>query len=86
MNPLKFMRLAIASALVMAMPLQAVGAAVRPSAAIPAAARTVGAQDEGSGGGGGIALPAIGVIIAAIVLALILERHNGRGRGTGFSR
>ena len=85
MNPLKSLRVGIASALVMAMPIQAVGAAVRPSAAIPAAARAVTAQD-GDDARGGIAYPAIGVIIAAIILAIILERHNGRGRGTGFSR
>ena len=75
----------VAGALVMAMPLQAVGAAVRPSAAVPAAATAVVAQDDGTSRGG-IAWPAIGVIIAAIIVAILIERHNGNGRGTGFSR
>jgi len=33
-----------------------------------------------------MAWPAIGVIVAAIILAILIERHNGSGRGTGFSR
>lgn len=86
MSVLKSLRLSVAGALVMAMPLQAVSAAVRPSAAIPSAASAVVAQDERDGGGLGMAWPAIGVIIAAIVIAVLIERHNGHGRGTGFSR
>jgi len=86
MSVLKSLRMGVAGALVMAMPLQAVGAAVRPSAAIPSAASAVAAQDERDRGGMGLAWPAIGVIIAAIILAILIERHNGNGRGTGFSR
>lgn len=86
MNVLKSLRMGLATALVMTMPLQAVGAAVRPSASIPSAATAVAAQDERDRGGMGLAWPAIGVIVAAIILAILIERHNGRGRGTGFSR
>lgn len=95
MGLFKTLRTGVAGALVMAMPLQAVGAAVRPSAAIPTAATAVAAQDEGCSGvatqdegcsGGGIAWPAIGVFLAAIILAILIERHNNNGRGPGFSR
>lgn len=85
MGLFKTLRMGVSGALVMAMPLQAVGAAVRPSAAIPTAASAVAAQDEGYSGGG-IAWPAIGVILAAIILAILIERHNNNGRGPGFSR
>ncbi len=85
MGLFKTLRMGVAGALVMAMPLQAVGAAVRPSAAIPTAASAVAAQDEGYSSGG-IAWPAIGVILAAIILAILIERHNNNGRGPGFSR
>lgn len=94
---LNSLRLGVAGALVMIMPLQAVGATVRSSASIPAAASAVAADDrcdrDGDGRrddrcGTGVtwAWPAIGVIVAAIVLAVVLSRHNDRGRGTGFSR
>ena len=77
----------VAAALVLAMPVQALTAATRPSAAVPTAATAVVAQDrEDDNRRGGWAWPAIGVIIAAIVLAIVLERHNSRGRGSGFSR
>ncbi|MEO7786416.1 MAG: hypothetical protein ABIR77_01130 [Sphingomicrobium sp.] len=101
----------IAGAIVMVLPLQAVGAAVRPSASVPSAAATVAAQDgcervaarpsESSNGaatglavaecarggvGMGLALPAIGVIVSAVLLAILIERGTGSGRGTGFSR
>ena len=85
MGLFKTLRVGVAGALVMAMPLQAVGAAVRPSAAIPTAASAVAAQDDDYRGGG-IAWPAIGVILAAIILAIVIERHNNKGRGPGFSR
>lgn len=85
MTMMKSLRSGVAAALVLAMPLQALGAAVRPSAAVPTAAASVAAQDDGYRGGG-IAWPAIGVIIAALVLAIIIERHNKNGRGPGFSR
>lgn len=86
MSVLKSVRLAVAGALVLAMPVQAVTAAVRPSAAIPTAATAVAAQDEEGTRGAGLAWPAIGVIIAAIVAAVLIERRSGNGRGTGFSR
>lgn len=88
MSVLSKLRIGVASALVFAMPVQALTAATRPSAAVPTAATAVVAQDrdDGDSRGGGWALPAIGVIVAAIVLAIVLERHNSRGRGTGFSR
>ena len=86
MSMMSKLRIGVASALVLAMPVQAVTAATRPSAAVPTAAASLAAQDRDDRGGSGWALPAIGVIIAAIILAIIIERHNGRGRGTGFSR
>lgn len=86
MSVLKSLRLAFAGALVVAMPLQAVGASVRPAGAVPAAASSIAAQDERERTGLGMAWPAIGVIVAAIILAILIERHNGSGRGTGFSR
>ena len=36
--------------------------------------------------GPGVAWPAIGVILATIGTAVVIESHNGQGRGTGFSR
>ncbi len=100
MTALKKLRIGVASALVMAMPLQAVSAATRPSAAVPAAAATVAAdnrdvcdlrdgvdgRDRLCGSRAGWAWPAIGVILGGIILAIVLESHNGSGRGTGFSR
>ncbi|MEO5640527.1 MAG: hypothetical protein ABIQ98_02025 [Sphingomicrobium sp.] len=86
MSVLKSLRMAFAGALVVAMPLQAVAASVRPGSAVPAAASTLAAQDERDRVGMGWAWPAIGVIVAAIILAILIERHNGNGRGAGFSR
>ena len=34
----------------------------------------------------GVAWPAIGVILATIGTAVVIENHSGRGRGNGFSR
>ena len=87
MSVLSKLRIGVASALFLAMPVQAVTASTRPSAAVPTAASAVVAQDrDDRDRSGGWAWPAIGVIVAAIVVAILLERHNGRGRGTGFSR
>lgn len=36
--------------------------------------------------GPGVAWPAIGVILATIATAVVIESHDGQGRGTGFSR
>jgi len=36
--------------------------------------------------GPGVAWPAIGVILATIGTAVVIESHNGQGRGNGFSR
>ena len=87
MSVISKLRMGVAAALVLAMPVQALTAATRPSAAVPTASTAVIAQDRDDGvRSGGWAWPAIGVIIAAIVLAIILEKHNGRGRGSGVSR
>ena len=99
MSVYKSLRLAVAGSLVLAMPFQAGTAAVRAQTAVPAGTTDVCTQrdnpdaagycarlDEAAAVRGGVAWPAIGVIVATIVTAVVIERNNGRGRGTGFSR
>ena len=35
---------------------------------------------------GGFAWPAVAVIIGAVATAVLIESHDGKGRGSGFSR
>ena len=88
MSVLKSVRLGIAGSLVVALPVQSVTAAVRPSAAIPSAATASAASAQGEfvAVGASFAWPAFGIILATIITAIAIERHKGRGRGNGFSR
>ncbi|MEO5772678.1 MAG: hypothetical protein ABIQ32_00990 [Sphingomicrobium sp.] len=78
---MKIFRNAIAGALIAMTPISATYAAVRPGAAVPAAAATSAAQPEAYGVRSTPWLP-LGIILATVLLAIYLassKNHDGHG-------